>query len=82
MSITSTAPGVIQGADNNVPWALMGAGFQNGATVTTNLAGVTIAGTTVVSNTQITFSLSAPNTVVAGVAQVTVTNPDLTTGCT
>ena len=78
VTITSTAPGVIQGADTDVPWTLIGTGFQNGAVVTTTLADVTIADTTVVSDTQITFTLSAANTVVAGTALVAVTNLNLT----
>ena len=82
VSITTTAPGVIQGADTNVPWTLMGVGFQNGATVTTNNVEVTIANTVVVSDTQITFDLTATNLVVAGTTLVTVMNPDLTTGAT
>ncbi len=82
VSVTTTAPGVIQGGDTSVPWTLTGVGFQNGAMVTTNNAEVSIANTVVVSDTQITFDLSATNLVVAGTTLVTVMNPDMTTGAT
>jgi hypothetical protein len=76
--VTATDPGVIKGNDNAVAWTLTGDGFQTGATVSVDEAGSTVANVTVVSPTQITFDLSAPNTVVAGTAQITVTNPDMT----
>ena len=80
VSVTAATPGVVQGGDTAVPWTVTGTGFEAGATVTVNTAGVTVAAVTVVSPTQITFDLTAPNTVIAGTTSVTVTNPDMTSG--
>ena len=77
--VDTTTPAVIQGNDNAVAWTLTGAGFDPAATVTVPLAGVTVTSVTVVSPTQITFSLSADNTAPVGTTQVIVTNPDTTT---
>lgn len=78
-AVTASTPGVIKGGDTAVAWTLTGIGFDNAATVTTDEVGVTIANVVVVDATQITFDLTAPNTVVSGTAMVTVTNPTLLT---
>jgi hypothetical protein len=69
----------VQGGDTNVAWTLTGTGFMTGASITTPLAGATIANVNVVSATQITFTLSAAGSTGAELTQVTVTNPDMTT---
>lgn len=80
--ISSATPGVIQGGDNNVAWMLNGSGFMMGAVVTVDLGGVTVTDVTYVSATQVTFMLSASTNTVAGTAQITLTNPDMTSGQT
>ncbi|MEM9798856.1 MAG: hypothetical protein AAGA20_00935 [Planctomycetota bacterium] len=75
--VTFTTPGVIQGGDTDVPWTINGNGFDMASTVTIDDPTVTISNLTFVSDTQITFDLTAPNTVLAGTAMFTVTNMNL-----
>lgn len=78
-AVTVSDPGVIQGGDTAVPWTVNGVGFVSGATVTVDEPGVTLANVTIVSETEITFDLTAPSTVASGTAQVIVTDPNMGT---
>ncbi len=78
VAFSSTTPGVIQGGDNAVAWTVTGWGFQTGATITVDLPGVTVNNLVIVSDTQVTFELTAPAGVAAGTANVALFNPDQT----
>mgnify|MGYP001792414377 CR=1 FL=1 len=74
--VESLDPGVVQAGDTDVAWTVRGAGFDPAATVTVTAPGVSIANVVIVSDQEITFELTALNTVAAGTASVAVMNPD------
>jgi len=72
--LVTATPGVIQGGNIAVAWTLTGTGFEPGATVSTDAVDVTISNVMVVDANQITFDLTALNTIVTGTAQISVMN--------
>lgn len=80
--VLTAAPGVIQAGDTDVAWTIVGTGFEQGATISVDAPGVTVANVVVVDDREITFELTAPPTLVQGTADVTVTNPDMETRST
>ena len=78
VTIASTTPGIIQGGDTSIPWVVTGTGFEAGLAVSANVTGVTIDTIDVISPTEVRFNVTAPGTVVTGMALITVVNPDTT----
>ncbi|MEO0652444.1 MAG: hypothetical protein AAFZ65_17350 [Planctomycetota bacterium] len=76
VSIAAATPGIVQGGDTSVVWTLTGTGFAAGAGVAAESSAVTIANVNVVSDTQLTFELTAQNTVTASTTLMRVTNTD------
>ncbi|MEM6671663.1 MAG: hypothetical protein AAF726_02395 [Planctomycetota bacterium] len=74
--VVGATPGVVRAGDVDVAWIVAGTGFAAGATVSFDVADVTIEDVTVVGPNEITFLLTAPATLNAGTARLTVTGPE------